>query len=156
MFTARIAALKVGGNFDRAVDQGPVNSKMQYDKILGYIARGRQEGAAVHLGGGPDADASRGSGGKGYYVEPTIFTNVMPDMAITREENFGPVVTVAKFKTEAEVVALANDTTYGLAGAVHTKDYARARLGRECGKAVLENYTEVKAVYLNTGVAALQ
>ncbi|CAK7202674.1 hypothetical protein SEUCBS139899_005400 [Sporothrix eucalyptigena] len=183
-FTARMAALKVGDNFDKSVDQGPVNSKMQYDKILGYIESGRQEGATVHLGG----EAAKTSSGSGYYVEPTIFTNVKPDMTISREEIFGPVVTVTKFTTEEEVIALANDTTYGLAGAVHTKDYARAvrmtnaikagttwvnmynlvhwsipfggykqsGLGRECGEAVLENYTEVKAVYLNTGMAAPQ
>lgn len=103
-----------------------------------------------------------------------------------REEIFGPVVAIAKFKTEEEVLRLANDTTYGLAAAVHTKDYERAvrvtnclkagttwvnmynfvhwsipfggykqsGIGRECGEAVLENYTETKAVYMNMGMAA--
>jgi len=103
-----------------------------------------------------------------------------------KEEIFGPVVTITKFKSEEEVIKLANDTTYGLAGAVHTTDYQRAvrmtnalkagttwvnmynlvhwsipfggykqsGLGRECGEAVLENYTETKAVYMNMGMPA--
>lgn len=78
----------------------------------------------MHLGGNIHKDA-QGSG-KGYFIEPTIFTDVKPHMKIMREEIFGPVVSIAKFKTEEEVIELANDTTYGLAAGIHTKDYERA------------------------------
>ncbi|KAF2635187.1 aldehyde dehydrogenase [Massarina eburnea CBS 473.64] len=184
-YAKRMGSIKVGDNFDPSVDQGPQNSKMQYDKILGYIQKGKEEGAKVELGGNvAEVDGSKG----GYYIQPTIFSNTRPDMKIMREEIFGPVVCISKFSTEEEVLELANDTTYGLAAAVHTKDYERALritnglkagtawvnmynfvhwsipfggykqsgLGRECGEAALENYTEVKAVYMNTGIPAPQ
>ena len=134
-----MSAIKVGDNFDPSVDQGPQNSKMQFDKILGYIESGKQEGATVHLGG----EVEKVGEGGGYYIKPTIFTNATPNMKVStnqiifaqytylrfqimREEIFGPVVAIGKFKTEEEVLELANDTTYGLAAAVHTKDYERA------------------------------
>lgn len=182
-YTKRLTKMKVGDNFDKTVDQGPQNSKMQYDKILGYIDSGKSEGAKVHLGG----NAVKASDGKGgYFIEPTIFTDVTADMKIMKEEIFGPVVAIAKFKTEEEVIEMANDTTYGLAAGIHTKDYERAirvtsalqagttwvnmfnfvhwsipfggykesGIGRECGEAALENYTETKAVYFNMGMRA--
>ncbi|KAF7558114.1 hypothetical protein G7Z17_g88 [Cylindrodendrum hubeiense] len=183
-FTARMAEIKVGDNFDPTTDQGPQNNKMQLDKILEYIESGKQEGATIQLGGKVSTAGTKG----GYYMEPTIFTDVKPDMKIMKEEIFGPVVAISKFSTEAEVLKLANDSNYGLAAAVHTKDYERAvrvtnalqagttwvnmynfvhwsipfggykesGLGRECGEAVLENYTETKAVYLNMGKEAPQ
>jgi aldehyde dehydrogenase (NAD+) len=77
-YTARMARIKVGDNFDSTVDQGPQNSKMQYDKILGYIESGKSEGATVHLGGKAAKTGVQG----GYYIEPTIFTNVKPDMKV--------------------------------------------------------------------------
>ncbi|KAI9713934.1 MAG: aldehyde dehydrogenase (NAD(P)(+)) ald5 [Bogoriella megaspora] len=181
-YSKTMAKLKVGDNFDPTVDQGPQNSRMQHEKILGYIESGKQEGATVHLGG---KVAQVGSDG-GYYIEPTIFTNATPDMKIMKEEIFGPVVVISRFSDEADVIKHANDTTYGLAAAVHTQDYERAirvtnalkagtnwvnmynfvhwsipfggykqsGIGRECGEAVLENYTETKAVYMNMGIAA--
>lgn len=97
---------------------------MQFDKILGYIQAGKDEGATLHMGGEVDSTAQSGSGG--YYIQPTIFTDVKPNMKIVREEIFGPVVAIAKFKTEEEVIELANDTSYGLAAGLHTKDYERA------------------------------
>ncbi|KAF4467034.1 Aldehyde dehydrogenase [Fusarium albosuccineum] len=183
-FSQRLSKIKVGDNFDPTTDQGPQNSKMQYDKILGYIESGKQEGATIALGGKAAATGTDG----GYYIEPTIFTNVKPDMKIMKEEIFGPVVAISKFSNEEEVIDLANDSSYGLAAAVHTKDYERALrvtgqlqagttwvnmynfvhysipfggykesgLGRECGEAVLENYTETKAVYFNMGMPAPQ
>ncbi|KPI41925.1 Aldehyde dehydrogenase [Cyphellophora attinorum] len=183
LYTARMKKMVVGDNFDKNNTQGPQNSKMQYEKILGYIDSGKSDGATVHLGG----NAIKGKdGSKGYFIEPTIFTNVTANMKIMREEIFGPVVAIAKFKTEEEVIEMANDTTYGLAAGVHTKDYERAirvtsaleagttwvnmynfvhwsipfggykesGIGRECGEAALENYTEVKAVYFNMGMRA--
>lgn len=97
---------------------------MQFDKIMGYIQAGKDEGATLYMGGNIDTTAQKG--GKGYYIEPTIFTDVKPNMKIVREEIFGPVVAIAKFKTEEEVIELANDTSYGLAAGLHTKDYETA------------------------------
>ncbi len=175
-FTERFRSIRVGDNFDSTTDQGPQNSKLQYERILSYIQSGKEEGATLHLGG-------NAVGRKGYFIEPTIFTDVKPQMKIVQEEIFGPVVVVAKFKTEEEAIALANDSSYGLAAGIFTKDYETAMrvtaavqagtlwvnfynilhwslpfggykesgIGRECGDAALENYTEVKTVMYNTG-----
>ncbi|OBZ71778.1 Aldehyde dehydrogenase [Grifola frondosa] len=107
--------LVVGDGFDEKTSGGPVVSKMQYDKIFSYIEAGKQQGAKVALGGEKRP-------GKGYFVEPTIFTDVTPDMKIVRDEIFGPVLSVAKFSTEEEVIKLANDTTYGLGAGLHSND----------------------------------
>ncbi|OAP56947.1 aldehyde dehydrogenase [Fonsecaea erecta] len=119
-FTKKLAATHVGSNFSSETDQGPQINKSQYNKILGYIETGKKEGATLHLGG--NAISKNG----GYFIEPTIFTDVTPNMTIVKEEIFGPVVVIAKFKTEEEVLAAANDTSYGLAAGVHTNDYQRA------------------------------
>ncbi|OQV03996.1 hypothetical protein CLAIMM_08951 [Cladophialophora immunda] len=119
-FTKKLAATNVGSNFSSQTDQGPQINRSQYEKILGYIDVGQKEGATLHLGG--HAISKDG----GYFIEPTIFTNVTPEMKIVKEEIFGPVVVIAKFKTEEEVLRAANDTSYGLAAGVHTNDYQRA------------------------------
>lgn len=116
----RIQAIQVGDNFDGENEQGPKNSKMQYDKILGCIAEGKKESATVALGGNPKKI------GDGYFIEPTIFNKVPPDMKIMREEILGPVVCVSKFSSEDEVIEPANDTTYGFAAGNHNKNYGRA------------------------------
>lgn len=77
-YTNRMSSMKVGDNFDPSIDQGPQNSKMQFRKILDYIESGKQEGATVHLGG----KVSEAVGGEGYYIEPTIFTDVKPEMKV--------------------------------------------------------------------------
>jgi aldehyde dehydrogenase (NAD+) len=82
---------------------------------MGYIEEGKREGATVETGG-------ERHGEKGYFIQPTIFSNVTQDMKIMKEEIFGPVAAIAKFKTEEEVIELGNDSNYGLAAAVHTKD----------------------------------
>ncbi|CAH0028731.1 unnamed protein product, partial [Clonostachys rhizophaga] len=97
----RMSKLKVGDNFDSTTDQGPQNSMM-------HIESGKQEGATVHLGGRVSKTGQSG----GYYIEPTIFTNVKPGMKIMKEEIFGPVVAISKFSSEEEVLELANDTVY--------------------------------------------
>lgn len=105
--------VKVGDPFDDAVLQGAQNSKNQLDKILGYIEKGTAEGAKLLFGGERAHE-------KGFFVKPTIFGDVTEDMLIVREEIFGPVITVHKFKTIDEVVKLANDTEYGLAAGIQS------------------------------------
>ncbi|KZS97561.1 NAD-aldehyde dehydrogenase, partial [Sistotremastrum niveocremeum HHB9708] len=105
----------VGPGHDDNVSGGPLVSKTQFERVLNYIAAGKAEGATVACGG-------EKWNGKGYFVEPTIFTNVKPEMKIVKEEIFGPVLAIGKFQTEEEAIALANDTTYGLGAGLHSKD----------------------------------
>ncbi|KAK4213221.1 aldehyde dehydrogenase domain-containing protein [Rhypophila decipiens] len=114
-FKARAEANKVGDPFHPETFQGPQVSQLQYDRIMGYIETGKKEGATVATGGARHGD-------KGYFIQPTIFTDVTNKMTIMQEEIFGPVCAIAKFKDEEEVIELGNDSTYGLAAAVHTKD----------------------------------
>ncbi|KZZ91502.1 aldehyde dehydrogenase [Moelleriella libera RCEF 2490] len=114
-FKKRTLANKVGNPFEQDTFQGPQISQLQYDRIMSYIKSGKEEGATVEVGGERHGD-------KGYFIQPTIFSNVRPDMKISQEEIFGPVCTISKFKDEEEVIKLGNDSTYGLAAAVHTND----------------------------------
>jgi len=114
-FKARAEKNKVGDPFSEETFQGPQVSQVQFDRIMGYIESGKKDGATVETGGNRLGD-------KGYFIEPTIFTNVTPEMKIMHEEIFGPVCAIAKFKTEEDAIKMGNDTTYGLAAAVHTKD----------------------------------
>jgi len=154
-------------------DLGPQVDKIQFDKILGYIEAGKNEGAKCALGGGRQGE-------KGYYVQPTIFTDVKDTMKIAKEEIFGPVMQVMKFTTLAEAIERANNTCYGLAAGICTRDvgtalavahdldagtvwincydnfdmacpfggYKTSGWGREKGEYALENYTQVKCVML--------
>jgi aldehyde dehydrogenase (NAD+) len=112
----------VGDPFNKDTFQGPQVTKSQYDKILSYVKIGKSEGATLATGG----EAHRGDGGKGFYIQPTIFTNVKEDMKVYREEIFGPVVVVTKFSDEDDAIRRANDTTYGLGAAVFTRDIEKA------------------------------
>lgn len=105
---------KVGNPFDDATFQGPQVTKTQYERVLGYIESGLSEGATLAMGGKP----SKNVNGKGFFIEPTIFTNVKDDMKIYREEVFGPFVVISSFKTEEEAIRRANDTLYGLGSSV--------------------------------------
>ncbi|XP_022728990.1 LOW QUALITY PROTEIN: aldehyde dehydrogenase family 2 member C4 [Durio zibethinus] len=105
----------VGDPFDPRVHQGPQTDKKQFEKILTYIEHGKREGATLLTGG-------KHLGKKGYYIEPTIFTDVEEDMIIAKEEIFGPVMSLMKFETMEEAIKRANTTTYGLAAGVITKN----------------------------------
>lgn len=104
-------------------DMGPLVSEKHLNTVLSYIEKGKSEGATLVCGGERYVE---GECAKGYFIRPTIFDNCNSDMTIVKEEIFGPVVTIQTFKTEKEAIDMANDTPYGLAGAVFTKDITRA------------------------------
>lgn len=169
----------VGDPFAETSFQGPQVTKTQYERVLGYIKAGKEEGATLVSGGEAYTKATPSS--KGFFVMPTVFTGVKPSMKIYREEVFGPFVVIASFKTEEEALEMANDTTYGLGSAVFTRDIIRAHrvakrieagmvwinssndsdyripfggvkqsgIGRELGEAGLAGYTQTKAVHVN-------
>ncbi|KAF2447935.1 aldehyde dehydrogenase, allergen Cla h 10 [Karstenula rhodostoma CBS 690.94] len=112
-FKERAEQNAVGDPFHHETFQGPQVSQLQFDRIMGYIEDGKKAGAVVETGG-------KRIGDKGFFIEPTIFTNVTEDMKIVQEEIFGPVCTVSKFKTKEEAIKIGNNTNYGLAAAVHT------------------------------------
>lgn len=118
-FKARAEANVVGDPFHPDTFQGPQVSQLQYDRIMDYIKAGKEEGAKVETGGERHGD-------QGYFIKPTVFSNVTPDMKIMQEEIFGPVCSIAKFSTQEEIIKLANHTTYGLASAVHTTNLKTA------------------------------
>lgn len=123
-FKARVKAVcKIGDPFDVTTFQGPQITKAQYDKILGYVDSAKSEGATLAAGGAPYKGVGEG---KGYFIEPTIFTDVKSTMKIYREEIFGPFASIASFKTEEEGIHMANDTTYGLGASVFTQDIEAA------------------------------
>ncbi len=118
----RVRAIRIGDPFDWASDMGALTWERQYEGVLARIAEAERQGARLVIGGGrPDNPPSPG----GFHVAPTVFADVRADMAIAREEIFGPVVGLLRFRDEAEAVAMANETPYGLAAAVWTTDLAR-------------------------------
>ncbi|HWJ70792.1 MAG TPA: aldehyde dehydrogenase [Sphingobium sp.] len=172
-YTDAVSRVKVGDPFAADSGMGPLTMQRQLDRVLGYIEKGKAEGAKVALGGGRPADLNRG-----FFVEPTVFTDVEPGMTIAQEEIFGPVVSFIDYQDEKDMIAKANDSVYGLHGAVYTEDpergFAVAReyrtgsvtvngmivdiempfggfkqsgIGRDGGIEGLENYLETKTVY---------
>jgi betaine-aldehyde dehydrogenase len=174
---ARVAAMRVGDPMDPNTQVGALISEAHMEKVLGYIARGRAEGARVLVGG---HRVTTGDLANGFFVAPTVFDDCHDDMAIAREEIFGPVMTVLEFDDEEEVIARANATEFGLAAGVFTSDLTRAHrviarlqagtcwinhynvtpvelpfggvklsgLGRENGRAAIEHYSQLKSVYV--------
>lgn len=173
----RTRRLRIGDPMDPATQVGALISEEHMHKVLGYIERGRAEGARVLTGG---ARVTEGALARGYFVAPTVFDACRDDMSIVREEIFGPVMSVLEFDTEEEVVGRANATEFGLSAAVFTQDLTRAHrvianlqagtcwinhynvtpvelpfggvkmsgLGRENGRAAIEHYTQLKSVYV--------
>jgi phenylacetaldehyde dehydrogenase len=111
--------MRLGDGLDPATEMGPVVSQRQLERVLGLVDSGKAEGATVIAGGGR-------RGGKGYFVEPTVFVDTRPEMRIVREEIFGPVLVAAPFDDPAEVPVLANATEYGLAAAIFTQNISTA------------------------------
>jgi len=168
-----VRALKrrVGDPFDPTTEQGPQVDQSQFDKVMGYIESGRNDGAALACGGERVGD-------RGYFIQPTVFADVQDDMKIAKEEIFGPVMSIIPFKNIDEVITRANRTNYGLAAGVWTSDIKKAHavangvragtvwvncyhildtrapfggfkqsgIGRELGEYGLQQYTEVKTV----------
>lgn len=114
--------IKIGNGLDDGVEMGPLVCAAHYEKVKRYISIGKGEGATLVCGGDRPATLE-----KGYYLEPTVFTGVDHSMRIMREEIFGPVVCIQKFKTEEDAVALANDSVYGLAAGIFTSNIARSQ-----------------------------
>jgi aldehyde dehydrogenase (NAD+) len=173
---ARARSIRLGDPLDATTGMGPLVSEVQMKRVLDYIAIGRSEGATVVAGGAR-------SGTQGYYVSPTVFTNVEPQMRISQEEIFGPVAAIIPFRDDEEAIGIANGTVYSLAAGVWTGDIGRAHrftrrlkagtvwvntfgptdirlpwggsrdsgFGREHGDMAIENFTEAKAVWINTG-----
>jgi betaine-aldehyde dehydrogenase len=174
---ARVEAMKIGVPMDPLTQVGALISQGHMEKVLGYIDRGRAEGAAVLVGG---RRVTEGGLENGFFVAPTVFDSCTDDMAIVREEIFGPVMTILTFDDEDEVIARANATDFGLAAGVFTQDLARAHravarlqagtcwinhynitpielpfggvkqsgLGRENGRAAIDHYSQLKSVYV--------
>jgi betaine-aldehyde dehydrogenase len=176
----RAAAMRVGDPMDPATQVGALISAEHMEKVLGFIARGRAQGARLLTGG---ARVTSGDLASGYFVAPTVFDGCHDDMDIVRQEIFGPVMSVLEFADEDEVIARANATEFGLAAGVFTNDLTRAHrviaqlqagtcwinhynitpvelpfggvkmsgLGRENGRAAIEHYTQLKSVYVAMG-----
>ena len=176
----RAAAMRIGDPLDPATQVGALISAEHMEKVLGFIARGRAQGARLLTGG---ARATNGDLANGFFVAPTVFDGCHDDMDIVRQEIFGPVMAVLEFEDEEEVIARANATDFGLAAGVFTNDLTRAHrviarleagtcwinhynvtpvelpfggvkrsgLGRENGRAAIEHYTQLKSVYVAMG-----
>ena len=176
----RVKRIRLGDPLDDATNFGPLVSYAHMDSVLGYIEKGRSEGARLLIGG---ARVTDGDYAKGAYVAPTVFTDCRDDMTIVREEIFGPVMSILIYDSEEEVIRRANDTDYGLAAGVVTRDLNRAHrvihkleagicwintwgespaempvggykqsgVGRENGVSSLAQYTRIKSVQVELG-----
>jgi aldehyde dehydrogenase (NAD+) len=122
-FAARAKTLRVGDGFDPSVQMGPLVNESQLETVVKYVAIGIKEGASLACGG---HRLDRGDHGRGHFHEPTIFTDVTPDMRIAQEEIFGPVVGVLRCRSLEEAIEIANSVQYGLSAAIYTQDINKA------------------------------
>ena len=125
LITAGMAAVPYGDPSSDAVVMGPLVSAKQRDRVLGYIAKGQEEGAKLVFGGGRPADLP-----KGWFVEPTLFVDVDNSMTIAQEEIFGPVLVVIPYEDDDDAVRIANESNYGLSGGVVSASEERAHRHR--------------------------
>jgi len=137
-FRKRASRLKLGDGLQKETDVGPVINESQFNKILRYVEVGKKEGAKVILGG---KACQKGNCAEGYFIEPTIFVNVTPEMRIAQEEIFGPVVSVIKAENLGDAIRIVNRTPYGLSSAIYTQDVNSS--------AVAERDLETGIVYIN-------
>jgi len=172
----RLEQAVIGDPLDEATNFGPMVSQRQLDLVLGFIKKGKDEGARLVTGGNSIT-------GEGFYLQPTVFAEVTDDMSIAREEIFGPVMSVLDFESEADVIARANATEFGLAAGVFTADFNRAHrvidglqsgtcfinsyndapvevpfggvkmsgVGRENSKEAISHYSQMKSVFVRMG-----
>ena len=138
MFLKAASSLKVGSGLDKATQMGPVINEAQMKKVLGYIETGKKEGARLALGGNA---MQEGNFAKGFFIEPTVFTDVAMDMRIAQEEIFGPVVAVLKAKSLEDAIAKANGVKYGLSSSIYTQDVNSS--------AIAERDLDAGIVYIN-------
>jgi len=124
ILTRKAAEIRVGNGLDEAAQMGPVAGPKQYESILNYISIGKAEGARLCAGGNA---LREGKYAKGYFIEPTVFADVTPDMRIAREEIFGPVLSVMRAEDFESAIRIANDTIYGLSASIYTNDLAKAQ-----------------------------
>jgi aldehyde dehydrogenase (NAD+) len=170
---------RMGDPLQETTQVGPITTRPQYVKVLGYIDIAKEQGARCVLGGGAAKDPQLGDG---WFVEPTVFTGVTPDMRIAQEEVFGPVLSIIPFDSDEEAIAIANSSIYGLASGVWTADigralkmahaleagtvwintyrvssplspfggYKRSGFGRESGLLAIREYVQEKSVWIET------
>jgi len=124
MVVKRAEAMKVGNGLDEGVDMGPVAGRSQHEKILGHIEQGKREGARLLAGGQACTEPPLD---KGYFVQPTVFDRVRPQMSIAREEIFGPVLCIIEAEDFEHALTLSNDSAYGLASSIYTNSLDKAQ-----------------------------